>query len=198
MTAGGDRDEPPREVARVAARLVADGVVGIAVSYVDNSGIARVKAVPVARLEDALAHGSDVAGVRRVHVDDAITASPSSTGRSGTCVCPIWNGSWCSPPSRAGVAPVDRRTQEGEPHPGCQRTFARRMVQRAAAQGLRASMGSRRVGAGLGWWGRVRAATAGPGYGMDRLIEVSDYAASCSRRWPSLEVFDCMQCAPAS
>lgn len=179
MTAGGDRDEPPREVARVAARLVADGVVGIAVSYVDNSGIARVKAVPVARLEDALAHGIGMSPVFDVFMfDDAITASPSSTGPVGDlrlfpdlerlvvlAAQPGW--AW---------APVDRRTQGGEPHPGCQRTFARRMVQRAAAQGLRASMGFEAEWVlDSGGGDAFVPATAGPGYGMDRLIEVSDY-----------------------
>jgi glutamine synthetase len=178
MTALGDADEP-REVASIAARLVADGVLGIAASYVDNSGIARVKAVPVSRLEDALAHGIGMSPVFDVFMfDDAITASPSSTGPVGDlrlfpdlerlvvlAAQPGW--AW---------APVDRRTQEGDPHPGCQRTFARRMVERTAERGLRASMGFEAewvLDAGTGE--AFVPATAGPAYGMDRLIEVSDY-----------------------
>jgi glutamine synthetase len=47
-TAGRDSD-----LARLGDDLAAQGVVGVAVSYVDNSGIARVKTVPVARLEHA-------------------------------------------------------------------------------------------------------------------------------------------------
>ena len=73
-------------------------------------------------------------------------------------------------------APLDRRTQDGEPHPGCQRTFARKMADRAAERGLRASMGFEAewvLDAGAG--DEFVPATSGPGYGMDRLIEVSDY-----------------------
>ena len=74
MIARGDGDEP-RQVARVATSLAADGVVGVAASYVDNSGIARVKAVPVARLEDAISHGIGMSPVFDVFMfDDAITA----------------------------------------------------------------------------------------------------------------------------
>jgi glutamine synthetase len=178
MIARGDGDEP-RQVARVAASLVATGVVGVAASYVDNSGIARVKAVPVARLEDALSHGIGMSPVFDVFMfDDAITASPSSTGPVGDlrlfpdlerlvvlAAQPGW--AW---------APLDRRTQEGEPHPGCQRTFARKMADRADKRGLRASMGFEAewvLDAGAG--DEFVPATSGPGYGMDRLIEVSDY-----------------------
>ena len=116
---------------RAAADLAADGVVGVAASYVDNSGIARVKTVPVARLENAVRQGIGMSPVFDVFMfDDAITASPSSTGPVGDlrlfpdldrlvalAAQPGW--AW---------APVDRRTQDGEPHPGCQRTFARRMT----------------------------------------------------------------------
>ena len=37
-------------------------------------------------------------------------------------------------------APVDRRTQEGDPYDGCQRTFARTMTARAATAGLALKM----------------------------------------------------------
>jgi len=167
------------KVAEVAADLASNGVVGVAASYVDNSGIARVKTVPLARLEDAVTQGIGMSPVFDVFMfDDAITASPSSTGPVGDlrlfpdlerivvlAAQPGW--AW---------APVDRLTQEGEPHPGCQRTFARRMADRAAERGLQARMGFEAewvldAGAGDGFV----PATAGPGYGMDRLIEVSDY-----------------------
>src|SRR6516164_968876 len=129
---------------RAAADLAADGVVGVAASYVDNSGIARVKTVPVARLENAVRHGIGMSPVFDVFMfDDAITSSPSSAGPVGDlrlfpdldklvvlAAQPGW--AW---------APVDRRTQEGDSHPGCQRAFARRMCERAAAQGLQFLMG---------------------------------------------------------
>ena len=178
MIARGNSD-PPREVADLVADLASMGVVGVAASYVDNSGIARVKTVPVGRLENAVTHGIGMSPVFDVFsFDDAITASPSSTGPVGDlrlfpdlerlvvlAAQPGW--AW---------APLDRRTQEGEPHPGCQRTFARRMAERLAERGLRASMGFEAewvLDADAG--NEFVPATSGPAYGMDRLIEVSDY-----------------------
>ncbi|MGH2887977.1 MAG: glutamine synthetase family protein, partial [Solirubrobacteraceae bacterium] len=174
----GNADRPG-DVAEVVGALASQGVVGVAGSYVDNSGIARVKTVPLGRLENAVAHGIGMSPVFDVFMfDDAITASPSSTGPVGDlrlfpdleqlvvlAAQPGW--AW---------APVDRRTQEGEPHPGCQRTFARRMADRAAERGLGVSMGFEAewvLDAGVG--DEFVPATSGAGYGMDRLIEVSDY-----------------------
>jgi glutamine synthetase len=178
MIARGNADEA-LEVAELAADLGSKGVVGVATSYVDNSGIARVKTVPVGRLPHAVAQGIGMSPVFDVFMfDDAITASPSSTGPVGDlrlfpdlaqlvvlAAQPGW--AW---------APLDRRTQEGEPHPGCQRTFARRMVERTAERGLRVNMGFEAewvLDAGAG--DEFVPATSGPAYGMDRLIEVSDY-----------------------
>ena len=178
MTAPGGADEP-RDPAALAAQLAIRGIVGVAISYVDNSGVARVKTFPVSRLEHAVQCGIGMSPVFDVFMsDDAISASPSSTGPVGDLRLfpdidrlvvldgqPGW--AW---------APLDRRTQEGEPHPGCQRTFARRMVERAAAQGVAAQMGFEAewvLDAGVD--DDHIPATAGPGYGMDRLIEVSDY-----------------------
>jgi glutamine synthetase len=167
------------DVAGLAVALADLGVVGVAASYVDNSGIARAKTVPVSRLEHAVVHGIGMSPVFDVLMfDDAITSSPSSTGPVGDlrlfpdlarlvvlAAQPGW--AW---------APLNRRTQEGQPHPICQRTFARRMVERAADRGLQALMGFE-----VEWVLDASSgtdhvpATSGPGYGMDRLIEVSDY-----------------------
>jgi glutamine synthetase len=165
--------------AELAAELAAQGVVGVAGSFVDNSGIARVKTVPVGRLASAAERGIGMSPVFDVFMfDDAITASPRSTGPVGDlrlfldlerlivlAAQPGW--AW---------APLDRRMQDGSPHPGCQRTFARRMVERAAERGLAVQVGFEVE------WVLARAsgeefapATVGPAYGMDRLIEVSDY-----------------------
>ena len=167
------------DVAAVIADLSARGVVGVVISYVDNSGVARVKAFPLRRLGHAVRQGIGMSPVFDVFmVDDAITASPSSTGPVGDlrlfpdlervvvlAAQPGW--AW---------APLDRRTQAGEPHPCCQRSFARRMVERAARLGLSARMGFEAewiLDAGHG--SEHVPATTGPAYGMDRLIEVSDY-----------------------
>jgi glutamine synthetase len=171
--------EPREDLARLTSDLAGLGVVGLAASYVDNSGIARVKTVPIARLGDAVERGIGMSPVFEVFTfDDAITSSPSSTGPVGdlrlipdldrlTVLAGQPGWAW---------APVDRRTQEGEPHPGCQRTFARRMTKRAAERGFTVQMGFE-----LEWVLDAGTstdfvpATAGPAYGMDRLIEVSDY-----------------------
>ncbi len=168
-----------RDPAQLACALAARGVVGVAASYVDNAGIARVKAVPLARLETAVSEGIGMSSVFDVFTfNDAITSSPTSTGPVGDlrlfpdleqltvlAAQPGW--AW---------APVDRRTQDGDEHPVCQRTFARRMAQRAAERGLDVRMGFESewvLDAGSGE--EHVPAAAGPGYGMDRLIEVSDY-----------------------
>jgi glutamine synthetase len=173
-TAGGGTD-----ATRLAEDLAARGVVGIAASYVDNSGVARVKTVPVAQLERAATRGIGMSPVFDVFMfDDAITASPSSTGPVGDLrlfpdleqlVVLAGQPGWA-------WAPLDRRTQEGDAHPGCQRAFARRMVERAAERELQLRMGFEAewvLDAGTG--SEHVPATSGPAYGMDRLIEVSDY-----------------------
>ena len=79
MIASGHTD--PGEL---AAELAAQGVVGVAGSYVDNSGIARVKTVPVGRLVHAVEEGIGMSPVFDFFMfDDTITASPRSTGRVG-------------------------------------------------------------------------------------------------------------------
>ena len=178
MIGQGGADQP-RDPTAVAALLAARGVVGVAISFVDNSGIARVKGFPASRLDEAVARGIGMSPVFDVFMfDDAITASPSSTGPVGDLrlfpdlerlVVLAGQPGWA-------WAPLDRRTQAGDPHPGCQRTFARRMVERLAAHGLSALMGFEAewvLDAGVE--DEHIPATAGPGYGMDRLIEVSDY-----------------------
>ena len=139
------REDQERRARALAAALDEDGVDGVALSYVDNAGVTRVKAVPVARLPHAAALGRrHVAGVRRVlrrrqhHVGPArrrarlatCGCTRTSTGSSRLAAQPGW--AW---------APVDRFTQDGEEHPGCQRSFARQAAAEAADDGLDVKMG---------------------------------------------------------
>ena len=107
------------DVAQLVDGLAARGVVGVAASYVDNSGIARVKTVPLARLEHAATHGIGMSPVFDVFMfDDAITASPSSSGPVGDLrLFPDLEQLvvLAAQPGWAWV-PVDRRTQDGEEH----------------------------------------------------------------------------------
>jgi glutamine synthetase len=165
------------EVANLAEALAEDGVVGIALSYVDNSGIARVKAIPISQLERAVADGVGMSPVFDLFMfDDAITASPTSPVGDLRLFADLERLTVLAAQPGWAWAPVDRRTQEGGEHPICQRAFARRMVRRACDRGLETLMGFESewvLDAGTG--DEHVPATAGPGYGMDRLIEVSDY-----------------------
>ncbi len=180
-------DTPPRDdgahgspsAAALTDELAERGIAGIALNYVDNTGITRVKAIPTARLEAATKSGVGMSPVFDVFVlDDSVTASRTSTGPVGDLrlypdlrrlvdlhAQPGW--AW---------APVDRRTRSGEAHPLCHRSFAARMVERAAKAGYTSSMAFEvewALDAGSG--DEFVPATLGPAYGMTRLIECSDY-----------------------
>jgi glutamine synthetase len=159
--------------------LSAAEVDAIALTYVDNSGITRVKAIPTAKLESAVSSGVGMSPVFDVFVlDDSVTASGTSTGPVGDLrLYPDLNRlvRLSAQPGWAW-APVARRSQSGEPHPRCQRSFATRMVDRAAAVGLSASMSFEIewvLDAGEG--DTLVPAASGPAYGMSRVLERSDY-----------------------
>jgi glutamine synthetase len=73
-------------------------------------------------------------------------------------------------------APVDRYTQDGDEHPGCQRSFARRMATTSEDAGLDVRMGFEIEWAvGSDEEGQFLPGCLGPAYGMTRLVELSDY-----------------------
>jgi len=162
-----------------ANQLSLRGVRAVALTWVDNAGITRVKAVPVSRFEHAAMWGIGMSPVFDVFLlDDSITSSRHAGGPTGDLRLypdldrvsvltgqPGW--AW---------APVDRRTQEGEAYPGCQRTFARRSADTARERGLELRMAFE-----VEWFvGTREAAPAchGPAYGMTRIIELSSYVDS--------------------
>jgi glutamine synthetase len=68
----------------MAQRLADAGVSMVAACWVDNSGITRVKAVPVGRLERAAGWGIGMSPVFDVFVvDDSITTSKHIGGPAG-------------------------------------------------------------------------------------------------------------------
>ena len=181
----------------LAERLAAAGVTMVALSWVDNAGIARAKTIPLGRLERAAGWGIGMSPVFDVFlVNDTITTSPHIGGPGGDLRLvpdldrltvlggqPGW--AW---------APVDRYTQEGRVYAGCQRSFARRMVGEARDRGLELRMafeiewalgtgaggpgGADRAGAADragGAGAAFRPACSGPAYGMTRVVELSDY-----------------------
>ncbi len=179
----GRRSAP--DASELAEHLAARGVDGIALTYVDNTGITRVKAVPTARLVAATTSGVGMSPVFDVFVlDDSVTSSRTSTGPVGDLRLypdlrrlvelagqPGW--AW---------APVDRRARSGEVHPLCHRSFAARMVTRAEQQGISAAMAFELEWAlDTGSGDEFTPATNGPAYGMTRLIDCSAYLRDALR-----------------
>lgn len=200
---GEPRGEPPGDAQRLAARLSSDGIRLIALTGVDNAGITRAKTIPAARLPAAALRGIGMSSVFDVYTaDDSMAATADLGGPVGDLrlfpdlerLTPL-----AAQPGWAW-APVDRYTQTGAEHPACQRLFARRAADRAAAAGFEVRMGfetewvvtraDRAARADLAPY-TDRAAhtdaaspvapasldypTTGPAYGMTRVVELSDY-----------------------
>ena len=166
--------------ARPAARRLADaGVSVVALGWVDNTGHHPGQDHPAGA---AGARGRlgrrDVAGVRRVPGQRRHHHEPDIGGPGGDLRLvpdPDRITALAGQPGWAW-APVDRFTQEGRVYAACQRSFARRMTDRALEQGLELRM-SFEVEWALGTEqdGQFRPACSGPAYGMTRVIELSDY-----------------------
>jgi len=174
--------EPEEQVdrARAAAdRFAADGIDGVALTWVDTGGITRVKAVPVTRLLRAV-----VAGVGASPVFDAFLVDDSSVrGRFAggpvgdlrlrpdldrlvpLAASPGW--AW---------APADRFDQAGHPHPLDARWLLRRAVAGLAADGLAVLAGFEvEWCVSLGPGDAFVPATTDPAYGMSRLVALAPY-----------------------
>jgi glutamine synthetase len=171
-----DRTRLEEEGTAAAERLVAADVQAIALTFVDNAGVTRVKTVPLERLAKVAAWGVGSSPVADVFcVDDVITTSPHAGGPVGDLRLhpdltalrilagqPGW--AW---------APVDRWRQDGTAYPGDQRGFARRMARRAEEAGLDLLMGFE-----LEWYlagDGGSPATTPSAYGMTPMVELSDY-----------------------
>ncbi len=184
------------EMGEVAGRLGAAGVRGVALTWVDNAGLTRAKVVPVERLAEAARRGVGMSPIFDVYlVDDSITSSPHVGGPDGdlrlradldrlTVLAGQPGWAW---------APVDRYRQDGTEYPACQRLFARRQVERAREEhGLELRMGFEtewvvtRPPSDRGGGGEPEPAaaqeprypTAGPAYGMTRLVDLSGYLSA--------------------
>lgn len=173
------REKQERRSRTLAAALAEDGVGGVALSYVDNAGVSRVKTVPVAGLPHAASWGVGMSPVFDVFcVDDSITSGQIAGGPGGDLrLYPDLDRlvSLAAQPGWAW-APVDRYTQDGDEHLGCQRSFARHAAAEAADDGLEVRMGFEVewvVGTDVG--GEFRPGCSGPAYGMTRIVELSDY-----------------------
>ncbi|WP_441249706.1 glutamine synthetase [Kitasatospora sp. McL0602] len=176
MTTTHPRAERAARARQAAARLAADGIDGVVFGWVDNAGLTRVKSVPLAQLEHAAEYGVGAAPCFDVFlVDDSTTSSTFTEGPAGDLrlvpdldrLTPL-----AAQPGWAW-APADRYAQDGTPHPGCQRRFARRTVDALARRGLTC-----RAGIEVEWIVADQSgapATTGPAYGMHRFVDHSDY-----------------------
>jgi glutamine synthetase len=177
MTLDADeRDARARRARDVIAALGRGQVDAVALTIVDNAGITRVKTVPLNALEHAAAWGVGMSPVFDAFlVDDSV--APGGRPDGDLRLLPDLDR-FTPLPAQPGWAwaPADRYTQDGEPHPGCQRLFARRVAGQAAAAGLEVRMGFEvEWVVGSEQDGGFVPGSTGPGYGMARVVELSDY-----------------------
>lgn len=180
-----------------AEALRAEGVTMVALCWVDNTGVTRVKTTPIGRLGRVAGWGIGMSPVFDVFlIDDSITTSPLIGGPDGdlrlipdldrlTVLAGQPGWAW---------APADRYTQDGGVYAACQRSFARRMAALALARGLEF-----RVSFEVEWavgnedQGRFVPACTGPAYSMTRVVELSDYGrevvAALEREGVAVEQF---------
>ncbi|MGV9348087.1 glutamine synthetase [Streptomyces spiralis] len=180
----GGRPGDVERATALAGELAGRGVHGVVLAYVDTAGIGRIKTVPVAKLPAAAAWGVGMSPVFDTFLaDDSIVTTDVLGSPDGDLrlypdldrlvvlsAQPGW--AW---------APVDRITQEGERHPGCGRTFLRRIVadaERRHGLTFKAAVEIEwAVGRASAPEGEFEPAVSGPAYGAIRQVELSDYTA---------------------
>lgn len=174
------RGERSRLAEAVAERLKAEGVNVLALCWVDNTGVTRVKCVPVGSLARAAGWGVGMSPVFDVFlVNDVITTSQHIGGPTGDLrlIPDLDRITVLAGQPGWAMAPADRYTQDGQVHPACQRSFARRMAAAAHARGFEFRMSFEVEWAvGTEDHGTFVPACTGPAYGMTRVIELSDYS----------------------
>ncbi len=161
--------------------LAERGVVGVSTTYVDNSGVARVKAVPLDRLPHLAAWGVGTSvAFDRFRFDDWIAGAGQGREAVGDLrvmpdvrrVVPLGGTSgWA-------WAPADRYTQDGAPHAQCGRLLLSSLLGSLASQGI-----TMKAAVELEWVvshdtgdDDFHPAARGPAYGMGRLVDSADYS----------------------
>ncbi|MCX4766466.1 glutamine synthetase family protein [Streptomyces sp. NBC_01275] len=184
----------PGDVERAGAlsgELSGRGVHGIVLAYVDTAGVGRVKTIPAAGLASAAAWGVGMSPVFDTFLaDDRIVATDVLGSPDGDLrLYPDLDGLvvLAGQPGWAW-APVDRVTQDGARHPGCSRTFLRRVVADAARDHGLAFKAAIEIEWAFGLdsapAGEFVPATTGPAYGATRQVELgectADLLAACA------------------
>jgi glutamine synthetase len=174
-----ERAERARRAGEAAAKLALQSIVAVALTWVDNSGITRMKGVPVSRLEHAAKWGVGASPVFDTFlVDDSLVTGRYAGGPVGdlrlypdldrlTVLAGQPGWAW---------APADRYDQEGVRHPQDSRAVCQAQVDRLRGLGFGMQAGFEVewcVSAGRG--DEYVPASHGPAYGMTRAVELSDY-----------------------
>jgi glutamine synthetase len=175
-----DRDRRLSHAESLVPELEQRGVVAVATSFVDNSGISRVKSVPLDRLPHLSAWGVGFStAFDFFRFDDWVAAPPSGEGPVGDqrivpdldrlvvlAAQPGW--AW---------APGDRFAQTGDPYPLDSRLLLGRVTDRLLARGIRplSAIEIEWVVSRDGDGDDFTPAVTGPAYGLARLVDLSDY-----------------------
>jgi glutamine synthetase len=157
----------------------ADEVIAVATTFIDDSGAARVKSVPLSGLDRAARTGLGFSPV--IDAFDSLgginPASPLDKPDGDLRMVPDLDSfAVLTSPLGWAWAPGDRFWQDGSVYPGCQRTFARAQVAAGLRQGISAQMAFE-----VEWMvgedeDDYQPAVRGTGYGMARLLAAADYA----------------------
>ncbi|WP_207939096.1 glutamine synthetase family protein [Actinomadura darangshiensis] len=176
---GRERDRLGARAAEAARRLDREGIVAVALTWVDVSGITRTKTVPVERLEHAAAWGVGMSPVFDVFLlDDSIVSGGYIGGPTGDlrlhpaldrlvpmAALPGW-----------AHAPALRYAQDGTAHPLDTRALLRRETDRLAERGWAVKAAFEIEWAvSDGGGDAFSPACKGPAYGMTRVTELAGY-----------------------
>ncbi|MEV0294062.1 glutamine synthetase family protein [Nocardia sp. NPDC050710] len=152
----------------------------VALSFVDNAGITRVKTVPIGRLAHAARFGVGVSPCFETFTfDDLMSVGRYLGGPDGDLRLIPDLGALTELACQPGWAwaPADKYTQDGTRFVACQRGYAARQAEAAREAGLRLSMAFETEWAlGAADAPGFTPALDGPGYGIIRLGQVGDYA----------------------
>lgn len=171
--------EPPG-LGGLLARLRASGVSMVELSFADNAGVVRSKAVPLERLGTAFRYGIGVSPCFETFCfDDEMVYGRHLGGPDGDLrlipdlrrLVPL-----AAQPGWAW-APVDKFVQEGGRFTACQRAFARNQAAALQSSGLSVRAAVEHEWAlGAGGTEEFVPAVVGPAYGQTRLEGAAEYA----------------------
>lgn len=161
--------------------LAEHGIDAVLVTFVDNAGVTRSRAVPLSRFPSAASSGLGLSTAWHVvSATDAVTTSPYIGNPAGDLrlVADAVAARPLPGLPRWGWSPADQYSADGSPHPCCSRHYLRRAIERCAALGLDVIAGYE-----LEFWlarpdatGAPASAHGGPAVGALPIIELAEYA----------------------